>query len=298
MIKKIISVMGAAAPMLVAYTLFTTPVIGIATAQENNEATGGTENSREAKKTLEKIIRRSTPADAVTRLVVERNIPVTYDYVATLLRIPNAFGEGAACVVCHASSDPDKAYRGLNLSTCEGVIRGATEAPARGPTVVPGDPENSLITRFLRNNRMPMGIPFDYPVDGKPILAVKKWIDDGARNDDFFNNEVLTVFSTRSAFGIFAACTDCHMSSTEPPSFNGLDLTSFEGVMSGAHAAVRVKKGLPAHAIVVPGDAENSPLYQRLTQNRMPAGINPSETRDHPNVRLLMRWIEQGAQCD
>ena len=147
MIKKVISVIGATALMLVAYTLFTTPTIAAATDAENSDG---------ANKTLQKIFRRSTPADAVTKLVVERNIPVTYDYIATLLRIPNAFGEGAACVVCHASNDPDKAYRGLNLSTCEGIIRGATETPVRGPTVVPGHPENSLIIRFLHNNRMPM----------------------------------------------------------------------------------------------------------------------------------------------
>jgi hypothetical protein len=284
MIKKLISVIGATVLTLVAYPLFT-------------DATGA-ETSESAKQTFEKIIRRSTPSDAVTRLVVERNIPITYDYIATLLRIPNAFGEGAACVVCHSSNNPDQAYRGLNLSTCEGIIRGAMEAPVRGPTVAPGHPENSLILRFLRNNRMPMGIPFDYPIDGKPILQIKKWINNGAKNDAFFKEEVLSVLSTRNTFGIFAACTDCHMASSEPPSFNGLNLKSYEGVMSGAHSAERLKKGLPPNKVVIPGNAESSPLYRRLTQNRMPAGINPSETRDHPNLRLLERWIIQGARCD
>ena len=289
MIKKTLSGIGASALMLVVSTLSTTSTIA---------AAAGAETSDGATSTFEKIIRRSTPSDAVTRLVVERNIPITYDYIATLLRIPNAFGEGAACVVCHSSNDPDKTYRGLNLSTCEGIIRGAMEAPVRGPTVVPGHPENSLIMRFLRNNRMPMGIPFDYPIDGKPILHIKKWINDGAKNDDFFKQEVLQHFKTRKAFGIFAACTDCHMASAEPPSFNGLDLTSYKGVMIGANSAERVKTGLPPNQIVIPGNAEDSPLYQRLTQNRMPAGINPSETRDHPNLRLLERWIAQGARCD
>ena len=289
MTKMITSSIGASALMLVVSTLSAISVIAAGTGAETNEG---------ATKTFEKIMRRSTPSDAVTRLVVERNIPITYDYIATLLRIPNAFGEGAACVVCHSSNDPEKAYRGLNLSTCEGIIRGAMEAPVRGPTVVPGHPENSLIMRFLRNNRMPMGIPFDYPIDGEPILQVKKWINDGAKNDDFFKLEVLSQFKARKAFGIFAACTDCHMASAEPPSFNGLDLTSYEGVMSGAHSAERLKKGLSPNKVVVPGNAESSPLYQRLTQNRMPAGINPSETRDHPNLRLLERWIAQGAKCD
>ncbi len=65
-----------------------------------------------------------------------------------------------------------------------------------------------------------------------------------------------------------------------------------------AIAADRPKKGLPSNQVVAPGNAEDSPLYQCLMQNRMPAGINPGETRDHPNLRLLERWIAQGAKCE
>ncbi|MCP4387102.1 MAG: hypothetical protein GY802_02320 [Gammaproteobacteria bacterium] len=241
--------------MLVAHSLFTASAIA---AGAEVEASDG------ANKTFEKIIRRSTPSDAVTRLVVERNIPITYDYIATLLRIPNAFGEGAACVVCHSSNDPDKAYCGLNLSSCEGIIRGAMEAPVRGPAVVPGHPENSLIMRFLRNNRMPMGIPFDYPIDGKPILRIKKWINDGANNDDFFKQEVLTAFSARKAFGIFAACTDCHMSSSEPPSFNGLNLTSYIRCNERRPLRRAAKKGIVAKSGCHPWKCREQPTLPTL----------------------------------
>ncbi|MCP4983559.1 MAG: hypothetical protein GY935_24040 [Gammaproteobacteria bacterium] len=65
-----------------------------------------------------------------------------------------------------------------------------------------------------------------------------------------------------------------------------------------AIAADRLKKGLPPNQVVAPVNAEESPLYQRLTQNWMPAGISPSKTRDHPNLRLLERWIAQGAKCE
>ena len=73
----------------------------------------------------------SSHEEAVAKLVQARNIAIPYDYVATLMRIPNAFGEGAACVVCHSSSDPQESYRGLDLTTCEGIKTGATEEPAR-----------------------------------------------------------------------------------------------------------------------------------------------------------------------
>ena len=47
-------------------------------------------------------------AEAVSKLVMERDIAITYDYVATLMRLPNAFGEGAACVICHGSNEGEE----------------------------------------------------------------------------------------------------------------------------------------------------------------------------------------------
>ena len=63
---------------------------------------------------------------AVDMLILSRNIPIPYDYIATLMRTPNAFGQGAACIICHSSTDPAKSYRGLDLSTCEGIRKGST----------------------------------------------------------------------------------------------------------------------------------------------------------------------------
>jgi hypothetical protein len=68
--------------------------------------------------------------------------------------------------------------------------------------------------------------------------------------------------------------------------------------MLGAKAVRRARAGLAPIGIVVPGKAADSPLIQRLVENRMPAGIDPSERQDHPNTLLLMRWIEQGANCN
>lgn len=234
---------------------------------------------------------------AVLKLVMQRNIPISYEYIATLMRLPNAFGEGAACIICHSSSDPKVSYRGLDLSTCEGILAGSTEEPAR-KVVYAGAPTKGLMRRHLRNNRMPLGVAFDYPADTENILKVKQWLDDGARNDDFFINRVLPLFSQRNAFGSPAACTDCHMSNQEPPSFHELDMTSYEGIMLGADAIAKAKEGKPPAKIVKPGNSAESKLYQRLVENRMPAGISPGERRDHPNMQVLLQWIEQGAKCN
>ncbi|SDE92999.1 hypothetical protein [Rhodospira trueperi] len=239
----------------------------------------------------------SSHEEAVAKLVQNRDIAIPYDYIATLMRIPNAFGEGAACVVCHSSSDPETSYRGLDLTTCEGIKTGATQPPAR-PLFEPGNAGDSSLRRYLRNNRMPYGVPFDAPRDTANIQTIKMWIDDGALNDDVFQEDVLPLFKDPMAFGGFQPCTDCHMSNQEPPSFHELDLTSFEGIMLGADAIAHAAIGEEPTKIVIPGDSAASPLYQRLIENRMPAGIEPSENRDHPNIQILMQWIDQGAKCE
>lgn len=233
---------------------------------------------------------------AVTELVIKRDIPVTYEYIAQLMRTPNAFGAGPACIVCHGSNDASKSYRGLNLSSCEGILTGATEAPA-GKIVVAGAPKKSMIRRMIRNNRMPLGISFAHPTDTPEINAVKDWINAGGK-DDAQGKKVLALLKKTGAFGTDQACVDCHMSNEEPPSFHELDLTSVKGIMKGANSVANAKEGQPATPVVVPGDAAASPLYQRLVENRMPPGIAPSEDSDHPNTQLLLHWIKQGAKCD
>jgi len=235
-------------------------------------------------------------AEAVTTLVIERNIEITYEYVATLMRLPNAFGEGAACVLCHASNDPAKSYRGLDLKTCGGFIKGSAEPPVR-PIIIPGQPREGRLWRHLQHNRMPFGVHFDFPRDTPNIKATRQWIDDGAKNDNYFNQMILPLFSQSDAFGIDDSCANCHMSN-DRESISELDLTSYEGLILGAKAVRRARAGLPPIKVVVPGSAADSPLYQRLVENRMPAGIDPTESQDHPNMLLLMRWVEQGANCN
>ena len=233
----------------------------------------------------------------VEALVLQRDIPITYDYIATLMRTPNAFGEGPACIVCHSSNDQSKSYRGLDLSSCEGILLGATEKPTR-PIVQPGKPLQSPLAHRIRDNRMPLGVPFFAPVDSDAIIAVKDWINAGAPDDDNFTNTVLPLFADPEAFGSDTACIDCHKSFRDPPSFNEVNLTSHEAIMTGAFSKTRKKQGLKGLPIVVPSNADASPLYQRLTMNRMPPGIDPGAPLDHPNILLLMRWIEQGASCN
>jgi hypothetical protein len=233
----------------------------------------------------------------VQELIIKRSIPITYRYINILMNTPNAFGPGVACTVCHNSNDPGKSYRGLDLSTCKGMIEGSTEKPKRAVFKPGTDPKRDILIRRLRNNRMPLGQGFENSTFTPNHMAVKQWIADGAKNDEHFNTKVLPLFKTPNAFGPNTpACTACHMSNQEPPSFHELNLSSHAGIMLGADS---VAKGVDkATKVVVPGKPDDSFIWQHLAEDRMPPGISPAEARDHPNTTILQAWIQQGAKCD
>jgi hypothetical protein len=233
----------------------------------------------------------------VQELIIKRNIPITYKYINILMNTPNAFGPGVACVTCHNSQDPSKSYRGLDLSTCKGMIEGSTEKPKNALFVAGKDPKRDILIRRLRNNRMPLGQSFDNPTYTPAHMLVKNWIADGAKNDAHFTKNVLPLFSTANAFGPSTpACTSCHMSNQEPPSFHELNLTTHAGIMLGADS---VAKGVDKSTkVIVAGNPGASFVWQHLAEDRMPPGISPQEPRDHPNTTILSAWIKQGAKCD
>ena len=233
----------------------------------------------------------------VQELIIKRSIPITYRYINILMNTPNAFGPGVACTTCHSSQDASKSYRGLDLSTCKGMIEGATENP-KHTVFTPGkDPKRDHLIRRLRNNRMPLGIGFEKSTYTPNHMLVKNWIADGAKNDDHFKKNIQPLFVTPNAFGANTpACTACHMSNQEPPSFHELNLSTHEGIMLGADS---VAKGVDKSTkVIVPGKPELSFVWQHLAEDRMPPGISPSEPRDHPNTSILSEWIKQGAKCD
>lgn len=234
---------------------------------------------------------------AVLELIIKRDIPIPYSYIANLMNTPNAFGPGPACSVCHSSEDASKSYRGLKLTSCEGMIKGSTEAPARAIFTPGKDPKREIMGRRLRNNRMPLGVQFNVPTDSAPIIAIRDWIAAGAANDDNYKNNIQKLFTTANTFAPDTpACTECHMSNQEPPSFHELNLSTYEGVMLGADS---VAKGVDkATKVIIPGEPEQSGVFQHLVENRMPPGIDPTEDRDHPNTQILFQWVKQGAKCE
>ncbi|MCU0768762.1 MAG: hypothetical protein MUD07_05015 [Burkholderiaceae bacterium] len=271
--------------------------IGTARADEKGE--GGRHRSL-SRQLLKDIREGKLPLEsgnaAVTELILKRNIPIPYKYVEALMWTPNAFGAGPACVVCHSSSDSSTSYRGLDLSTCNGIREGSTEEPRRRLLQPGQDPKREILGRRLRNNRMPLGVQFNVATDSPNYIAVRDWIADGAKNDAHFQKNILPLFAKNNSFAPDTpACTACHMSNQEPPSFHELDMSSHRGIMLGADS---VAKGVDkATEVVIPGNPEGSGVWQHLAEDRMPPGISPAEDRDHPNTMILFAWIKQGANC-
>ena len=91
---------------------------------------------------------------------------------------------------------------------------------------------------------------------------------------------------------IFAAnCAPCHIRNS--PRLGGLDLTTYAGALKGGSTAA----GGPVNgAVIKPGDASGSYMYQVLTgkqQPQMPLGRTPLPAA---TIQVIFNWIQQGAK--
>ncbi len=91
--------------------------------------------------------------------------------------------------------------------------------------------------------------------------------------------EVIVSFSQDVLPILQKSCTRCHGSSRKE---EGLDLRSYAAVMAGSRNG----------PVVVPGDANNSPLVELVVTGKMPkrgTKLTPEQ------VQILIDWVNQGA---
>ncbi len=134
----------------------------------------------------------------------------------------------------------------------------------------PGDPNASAPFLAMGVPGFPDAIPFMDVLAGLPVNPMNPG-GPGPTPTVSFQNEVVPIFQ--------ANCTVCH------PPYGGLDLTSYENIMSGGQSG----------AVVVPGDPNGSLLLQRINGNvtpQMPLGGNPLPASD---IQLISDWIAEGA---
>lgn len=87
------------------------------------------------------------------------------------------------CVSCHKPGGKGYAKSGLDLTTYDNLMKGTKF----GKVVVPGNSETSTLSKLLTgtNNglKMPMGLNAAGTLDRQYILAIRKWVKQGAKNN-------------------------------------------------------------------------------------------------------------------
>jgi cytochrome c553 len=190
------------------------------------------------------------------------------------------------CYKCH-TDQPNSRFR---VDSREAILQGGK----RGPAIVPGDPDNSLLIQAVRQTgelKMPkdsrldeleiadlvawvkMGAPWD-PLDhAKPVIpALSAAAAASSVGEDFFETKIRPIFAN--------VCSNCH----DDKATSGLRVLSREALLQGGHSG-------PA---IVPNDPEKSLLIQAVRQTgelKMPKGGKlPPE-----DVQNLTEWVRMGA---
>jgi len=206
----------------------------------------------------------------------------------------------ARCTICHyAGSAGD--YDMNDLWNPESGMVGrpnswATDGSDEPVLIDPGNPDGSFLMV-----KITAGAITDIAVDGNPmpylpapltpeeIEQVEEWIDDGARDDRTYRDDVEPLFGTEITLGRKSGrCTWCHY----PGAANGLDILDVFDPVTGMVNRPSASGGF----IVVPDEAANSVLMERLrgkgVGEPMPQQL-PMFTADQ--VALIRQWIAEGA---
>jgi mono/diheme cytochrome c family protein len=190
------------------------------------------------------------------------------------------------CYTCHTDTEMGH----LRVDSREGLLKGG----GRGPAIVPGDPEKSLLIEAVRQTgalKMPvggkldeqqiadlvawikMGAPWEQAERTEPkVPVVSAPADASSAGEDFFETKVRPIFAN--------ICSNCHGDAAT----SGLRVDSRELLLKGGSRG-------PA---IVPNDPDKSLMIQAVRQTgelKMPKGgkLTPEE------VQSLTDWVKMGA---
>jgi mono/diheme cytochrome c family protein len=190
------------------------------------------------------------------------------------------------CYPCHT----DSAMGQLRVDSREGFLKGG----ARGPAIVPGDPEKSLLIEAVRQTGA-LKMPMNSKLDEQQVADLVAWVKMGAPweqgehaepvvppvsaaaasssvGEDFFETKIRPIFAN--------VCSNCHGDLAT----SGLRVDSRESLLKGGSRG-------PA---IAPNDPDKSLMIQAVRQTgelKMPKGgkLAPEE------VQSLVEWVKMGA---
>ncbi len=189
------------------------------------------------------------------------------------------------CYPCHT----DAAMGHLRVDSREGLLTGG----GRGPAIVPGDPDKSLLIEAVRQAGA-LKMPMNGRLEKEQIADLVEWIKMGAPwepehaeptpppvnpapagssvGEEFFETKVRPIFAS--------ICSNCHGDSAT----SGLRVDSRESLLKGGGRG-------PA---LVPNDPDKSLMIQAVRQTgelKMPKGGRLTSEE----VQSLTEWVKMGA---
>lgn len=197
------------------------------------------------------------------------------------------------CLECH---DSEKKTAGLDLSTQESLLHGGD----RGPVVVPGNAQASLLYQLVAHKREPFMPYGQNKLSDELIAQIKAWIDAGVPYDrpllsrlpnqkagaaklesdpkgvEYFEAKIRPVLVER--------CYECH-SNQAPTIQGGLVLDSWSEILRGGRSG-------PA---IVPGDPDKSLLIEAIRYTHTALRMPPDGKLPAQQIADFETWVKMGA---
>jgi len=188
------------------------------------------------------------------------------------------------CFSCH---NGESSVSKLDLTSREGLMRGG----AKGPAVVAGNAENSLLYKSITHESqpfMPMGMN---RLSQQEVDRIAAWIDAGAQyavassaggqeDEEWIKGQKLFSESVQPLFE--STCLKCHSPETKA---SGLDLSTRDAVLAGGENG----------KVIEPGRAKDSKLYKAVAHIAEPHMPFRSERLPQETIDSLAQWVDAGA---
>jgi hypothetical protein len=208
------------------------------------------------------------------------------------------------CINCHWAGTPINYQLEDPFDPATGVVgRAGDWTMARHLTlVVPGMPDQSfLVDKVSATDLNPdtegASMPLNMPqVDATELDAIHTWIQNGANNDSYYQQNVAPIFGDGVSVGPKAGkCSYCHTAkSYNPP--------NLADPFDPARGVVNVS-ALVGGTRVIPGDPEHSVLYQKVAGAPLPSNLKNPMPYQTPKLTAaetgaIVSWIATGAKDD
>ena len=188
------------------------------------------------------------------------------------------------CLLCHSG---ENSATSLDLSTREGLLRGGK----RGPAVVPGDPQASLLHQVVAHEAEPFMPQGGEQLSPEVIARIADWISAGTPYGESPRGQTAEAESTSGESTVFVehirpllenVCLNCHSGEDKA---SGLDLSTRDSLLRG---------GNRGPAIVV-NDPESSLLYKVVAREAEPHMPFMADQLPEETINYLAEWIREGA---